>query len=221
MQQVRPSVYNLPQNPMNHRSYKCNYIKARVETVRMDFVRSQNQNQNFKVQPSGGGNASFNTTAGAGDTNLYGGGITANQDLLSGSMLSTGGLQPSARAAAGTAVDQRAATATTAADGSITGELINTKRSVILAFNSYLYLIHCILTFLVLLGATGILWPFCVCGSCGHCFSGCAHLAAVIVTGVFRFSSEGELCSKQVLAVDTDGTTFEDMGEQIKSLFIA
>ena len=121
MQQVRPSVYNLPQNPMNHRSYKCNYIKARVETVRMDFVRSQNQNQNFKVQPSGGGNASFNTTAGAGDTNLYGGGITANQDLLSGSMLSTGGLQPSARAAAGTAVDQRAATATTAADGKKAG----------------------------------------------------------------------------------------------------
>lgn len=38
MRQVRPSVYDLPQNPMNHKSYKCNYIKARVETTRMDYI---------------------------------------------------------------------------------------------------------------------------------------------------------------------------------------
>ena len=38
MRQARPSVYNLPNNPMNQKSYKCNYIKARVETTRMDFI---------------------------------------------------------------------------------------------------------------------------------------------------------------------------------------
>ena len=40
MKQARPSVYNLPHNPMNHRSFKCNYIKSRVETTRMDYVSS-------------------------------------------------------------------------------------------------------------------------------------------------------------------------------------
>ena len=103
--------------------------------------------------------------------------------------------------------------ASTATDGSISTEFINTKWSVLLAFNSYLYLIHCILTFLVLLGTTGILWPCCVCGGCGHCFSGCAHLALVIVTGVFRFSDEGERCASNKGLLDTDGTTFEDMGD--------
>ena len=39
MKNSRPSVYDLPQNPMNHKSYKCNYIKARVETTRMDFIQ--------------------------------------------------------------------------------------------------------------------------------------------------------------------------------------
>jgi len=38
MNQARPSVYNLPQNPMNHKSFKCNYIKARVEKDRMDWL---------------------------------------------------------------------------------------------------------------------------------------------------------------------------------------
>ena len=107
-------------------------------------------------------------------------------------------------------------------DGSISGvEFIDTKWSVLLKFNSFLYLIHCILTFLVLLGATGILWPCCLLGGCGHCFSGCAHLACVIVTGVFRFSDEGERCAKNESLLDTDGTTFKDAGDAIKSLFIA
>ena len=111
---------------------------------------------------------------------------------------------------------------TTNADGSLAGvEFINTKWSVLLAFNSYLYLIHCILTFLVLLGSTGILWPCCVLGGCGHCFSGCAHLALVIVTGVFRFSDEGERCAKNKGLLNTDGTTFEEMGDFIKNAFIA
>ena len=38
MKNSRPSVYDLPQNPMNHKSYKCNYIRARVETTRMDYI---------------------------------------------------------------------------------------------------------------------------------------------------------------------------------------
>ena len=43
MKQGRPSVYNLPHNPINQKSFKCNYIKSRVETKRMNFVQSQTQ----------------------------------------------------------------------------------------------------------------------------------------------------------------------------------
>ena len=100
-------------------------------------------------------------------------------------------------------------------------EFIDTKWSVILAFNSYYYMVHCICSFLVLLGSTGILWPCCCLGACGHTFGFCGHLALVIVTGVFRFSDEGERCAKNDALLDTDGTTFKDMGASIKSLFIA
>ena len=40
MKQGRPSVYNLPHNPINQKSFKCNYIKSRVEATRMDFIQS-------------------------------------------------------------------------------------------------------------------------------------------------------------------------------------
>ena len=54
MKQMRPSVYNLPHNPANAKSFKCNYIKSRVESTRMDYINSQSQNFQFKVghQPS-------------------------------------------------------------------------------------------------------------------------------------------------------------------------
>ena len=42
-------MYNLPHNPMNYKSFKCNYIKARVETSRMDFIHSQSQTFQFKI----------------------------------------------------------------------------------------------------------------------------------------------------------------------------
>ena len=109
----------------------------------------------------------------------------------------------------------------TNANGSFSAEFIDTKWSVLLAFNSYFFLIHCILTFLVMLGATGVLWPCCILGGCGHCCGGCAHLACIIVTGVFRFSDEGERCAESKGFLDTDGTTFGDLGDFIKSAFIA
>lgn len=31
----RPSVFNLPLNPMSNKQYKCNFIKARVEFNRL------------------------------------------------------------------------------------------------------------------------------------------------------------------------------------------
>ena len=40
--QARPNVFNLPLNPMNHKSYKCNYIKARVENTQTDYIHTQN-----------------------------------------------------------------------------------------------------------------------------------------------------------------------------------
>ena len=111
--------------------------------------------------------------------------------------------------------------ASTNSAGNFAPEFIDTKWSVLLAFNSYFFMLHCIMTFLILLGVTGILWPCCILGGCGHCFGGCAHLACIIVTGVFRFSDEGERCAESKGIFTTDGDTFEDLGSAIKSLFIA
>ena len=111
--------------------------------------------------------------------------------------------------------------ATIASDGSFSAQLIDTKWSVILAFNSYFFLLHAIMTFLVLLGITGILMPCCLLGGCCHCCGGCVHLACIIVTGVYRFSTEGERCAEHQGFLDTDGTKFSELGDAIKSLFIA
>jgi len=65
---------------MNHKSYKCNYIKARVENTRMDYIHSQNLQANqFKIsQPRI--NSAINTNTGSSQDNRYTY-ITANQDL--------------------------------------------------------------------------------------------------------------------------------------------
>ena len=69
------------------------------------------------MEPSRG-NTTFNTTAVAGDTNAYSG---ANQDLVTASMVSTGGLHASASAAVGTAIDKRATSAVAGTDGKKVG----------------------------------------------------------------------------------------------------
>ena len=73
-------------------------------------------------------------------------------------------------------------------------DYINTQWSVVFQLNAIVFLVHTILTGLLLVGT--IFPPFIVCGGCGHCYSGCAYLATIIVTAVFRFRAEGEDCAK-------------------------
>ena len=98
------------------------------------------------------------------------------------------------------------------------GQSVNTKWSVLLAFNSLLYLILSCLTFCVCLST--ILWPLCVFGF-GHICGGCGVLACLIVTGVFRYSKDGEACANSDLPVTADGVTFADHATTIQNLFIA
>ena len=47
-------------------------------------------------------------------------------------------------------------------------------------------------------------------------------MAALIVTGVFRYSDEGEACAMKDIPIGVDSdTTFKDHGEMIEGLFIS
>ena len=98
------------------------------------------------------------------------------------------------------------------------GDLVDTKWSVFLAFNSFLYLALCCCVVLMLLGT--FFMPFWCCGCCGAMCGGIAHLAALVVTGVFRFSKEGEKCAEHDFPIG-DGVTFKDHGETTFGLFIS
>ena len=82
-----------------------------------------------------------------------------------------------------------------------------------MAFNSILYLILSICTGLLIIGS--FFPPLLICGCIGHMFGGCAILACVIVTGVFRYTGDGKDCAKSEL------TLFKDHSELIQNLFIA
>ena len=59
------------------------------------------------------------------------------------------------------------------------------------------------------------------CGAFGLCCGNCAVFAALIVTGVFRYSDEGKACA-DTPQINADGESyFEDVGDKIAALFIA
>jgi len=65
-------------------------------------------------------------------------------------------------------------------------------------------------------------YPMLLFGACGHMCGGCAQLAAIIVAGVFRYSTDGEHCAKQnKLIVNDSGVTMEDVGTTLQGLFIS
>ena len=96
---------------------------------------------------------------------------------------------------------------------------MNTKWSVVLAFNSILYLLLTITTLSIVLGSCFM--PALAFAACGLCCGGMAELAAIIVTAVMRYSRDGERCAKYTMAVATNGDTFEDHGNKIQALFIS
>ena len=87
----------------------------------------------------------------------------------------------------------------------------STNWETLLAFNACLYLTLSICTFLSMVGA--FFAPLICCGCVGQCCGGIAALVCLIMTGVWRFSSEGEACA------EVEG--FKDHADEIKALFIA
>ena len=83
----------------------------------------------------------------------------------------------------------------------------DTKWSVLLFLNSWLYPALTFCTIMLLAGV--FVPPLMCCGCCGHCFGNCFHLVTIIVTAVFRYQAEGELCA------DSQVPIFKDHGEKI------
>ena len=94
----------------------------------------------------------------------------------------------------------------------------DTKWTVLLKYNAFLYLILSIIMFLTIFGSCFA--PLLCCTFMGLTCGGCAHTALLITTGVFRFRSEGKLCEENTAPVSADNT-FQDHADKIKALFIA
>jgi len=96
---------------------------------------------------------------------------------------------------------------------------LNTKWSVIYKFNSIFYSLLTIQSCLLLLGVKML--EVRVITAYIHCFcTGFVHIAMVVTTGVFRYSSMGRLCATS--AVETSSrTTFAEDGQFLESVFIA
>ena len=103
---------------------------------------------------------------------------------------------------------------------------LDTKWTTLLAFNSILYLILSILTLLIMLGY--FLAPLMYVGGIAHSCGCCAHLAAIICTGVWRYSDDGKKCADITEAavkacdnVDCGDDEPKDFGARIAGLFIS
>ena len=88
----------------------------------------------------------------------------------------------------------------------------------LLTFNSILYLILTIFSICQCIGTYAA--PFCIFATVGQCTMVLVHLACIILTGVFRLSSEGEACANDSVAVAGSDWTFKEHGTMIETLFI-
>ena len=70
----------------------------------------------------------------------------------------------------------------------------DTKWTIAFLLNAIVY--TCGALFMVMMLMTFVFYPCGIIASYGSCFNICAELAAIIVAGVFRFSRDGERCSK-------------------------
>ena len=96
----------------------------------------------------------------------------------------------------------------------------NTQWSILIIFNSVLYLCHSVFTLCFCVGV--FLWPLICCGAIGHSLGALAQIASIVITGLFRYRSEGAACAETMVVIDIeDGTTFEDHGKLIQDLFIS
>merc|ERR1712079_58388 len=96
---------------------------------------------------------------------------------------------------------------------------IDTTWSLIFALNGGVYLTLTILTLCLICSA--IIGPLAICGACLIGCAQCAHLAALIVTGVLRYSDDGKECASRDTQKVSEDVTFADVGATIEGLFIA
>ena len=99
---------------------------------------------------------------------------------------------------------------------------MDTKWSVAFAFNAVVYTLLTIFTLSLVVSA--FFWPLVCVGSIGFCITQFAHFAAIICTGIWRFSGDGPRCADKDggWPVSEDGqVTFSDMGDKLKGVFIS
>ena len=70
---------------------------------------------------------------------------------------------------------------------------MDTKWSVAFAFNAVVYTLLTIFTLSLVISA--FCWPLVCVGSIGFCITQFAHFAAIICTGIWRFSGDGPTCA--------------------------
>ena len=73
---------------------------------------------------------------------------------------------------------------------------------------------------------TCLVTPLGYVGVIGHACGVCAHFAAIVVTGVFRYSSEGQKCAENEKEIIYDSSNdeffkFQAHGKTIEGTFIA
>ena len=95
----------------------------------------------------------------------------------------------------------------------------DTQWTTLLAFNSILYLIMSILTILIMLSY--FVPVLALIGGCCHSLACCAHLACIIVTGVFRYSDDGKKCAELTELGAKVNDDQIDFGARIQGLFIS
>ena len=95
----------------------------------------------------------------------------------------------------------------------------DTKWTVVYTLNAVVYTMLSASTLCLFLSA--LLWPLAFCGICGFICSQMAHFAALIVTGVFRYSDDGEKCAESETNYDAIDKSMSDIGSTMEGLFIS
>ena len=96
---------------------------------------------------------------------------------------------------------------------------LDTKWSLVFKFNAIIYMV---LTALVVCSCAGLVYSNIMQAtlSCLQ-LAGLAHIAGVILSGVYRFNSSGIICAGNVEKYDEAKNTFEGDGLMLRKLFIA
>ena len=74
---------------------------------------------------------------------------------------------------------------------------------------------------MLMLLMTFVFYPIGLIGSYGACFNICGELAAIIVAGVFRFSRDGERCSKNHMETPGYDWTGSSVAKTYEGIFIS